>query len=51
MVLGAEFGGQLQAMFERDLASSDPVLLAAWDQRGIVPRSKELLARIWAYWL
>ncbi len=51
VVLGAEFGGQVQAMFDRDLAASDPVRLAAWGRRGIVLRSKELLARIWAYWL
>ncbi len=51
VVLGPEFGAQVQAMFDRDLAGSDAVLLPAWQQRPVMLRVKELLARVWAYWL
>lgn len=51
VVLGAEFGGQVQAMFERDLAASDAITLEAWRQRPLDQRAKELFARAWAYWL
>ena len=51
VVLGAEFGGQVQAMFERDLAASNPVTLAAWRQRSFDLRIKEQFARLWEYWL
>jgi cardiolipin synthase len=51
VVLGREFGAQVQAMFDRDLAGSDAVLLPAWRQRPLQLRVKEMLARIWAYWL
>jgi cardiolipin synthase len=30
VVLGAEFGKQVQTMFEKDLAESDPVTLEKW---------------------
>jgi cardiolipin synthase A/B len=51
VVLGVEFGQQLQAMFERDLAASDPVTLAQWQRRPLDLRLKEWLARAWEYWL
>jgi cardiolipin synthase A/B len=51
VVLGAEFGGQVQAMFDSDLAASDEVLLAQWQRRTLDLRLKELFARIWEYWL
>lgn len=51
VVLGAEFGGELQAMFERDLAASDRIELADWDDRGPVQRAKEWFSNLWAYWL
>jgi cardiolipin synthase len=51
VVLGSAFGAQVQSMFDHDLAGSDPVLAAAWAQRGPVMRAKEQLARVWAYWL
>ena len=51
VVLGAEFGTQLQAMFEKDLAASDEIVLAQWRQRGLSLRAKELFARLWEYWL
>ena len=51
VVLGAEFGAQVQAMFERDLSASDAILLEQWQQRSLVLRLKENFARLWEYWL
>ena len=51
VVLGAEFGSQVQAMFDRDLAQSNAVTLADWERRPIDLRIKELFARTWQYWL
>jgi cardiolipin synthase len=51
VVLGAEFGKQLQAMFDRDLAASEAITLQTWQQRGLDLRAKELFARAWEYWL
>jgi cardiolipin synthase len=51
VVLGAEFGKQVQAMFDQDLAASDAITLAQWERRPLQMRAKELLARVWEYWL
>ena len=51
VVLGVDFGRQVQAMFDRDLAASDPILLEQWQQRSIDLRFKEQFARAWEYWL
>lgn len=51
VVLGVEFGQQVQAMFERDLAASERVTLAQWQRRPLDLRLKEWLARAWEYWL
>jgi cardiolipin synthase len=51
VVLGQEFGAQMQAVFAADLAASDPVTLDAWQARGLGDRSRELAARLWEYWL
>jgi cardiolipin synthase len=51
VILGAEFGDQVQAMFIKDLTASDEVTLAQWKRRGLDLRLKELFARAWAYWL
>ena len=51
VVLGADFGSQVQAMFDKDLAESDPVLLADWQRRTLDLRLKEWFARAWEYWL
>jgi cardiolipin synthase len=51
VILGQEFGAQMHAMFETDLASSSPITLEQWEQRSIGDRLKETLARIWEYWL
>ena len=51
VVLGAEFGTQVQAMFDKDLASSDAITLEQWRKRSLDLRLKELFARVWEYWL
>ena len=51
VVLGAEFGSQVQAMFARDLAASDAITLDQWQRRTVDLRAKELFARAWEYWL
>ena len=51
VVLGPEFGKQVQAMFDKDLALSDQITLQEWQRRGLDLRIKELFARAWEYWL
>jgi cardiolipin synthase A/B len=51
VVLGAEFGEQVQAMFDKDLAASDPITLEVWERRPLHLRIKEQGARLWEYWL
>ncbi len=51
VILGADFGVKMRAAFERDLAASDPITLAAWERRPLGTRAKEMFARLWEYWL
>lgn len=51
VMLGQDFGAQMQVLFEKDLASSKLVTLEAWRKRSIVARIKERAARLWAHWL
>jgi cardiolipin synthase len=51
VVLSPEFGKQMNTMFEKDLAESDEITLAAWRDRSLVMRVKEQAARLWIYWL
>jgi len=51
VVLGSEFGKQVQAMFAKDLASSDEITLDNWHNRAPSLRLQEWFAQIWEYWL
>jgi cardiolipin synthase len=51
VILGQDFGEQIQVMFEKDLESSRPVTLDVWRKRSIGARMKEKAARLWARWL
>jgi len=51
VVLGTEFGGKMQAAFLADLAKSDEVTLEKWKRRPVDVRFKELIGRMWEYWL
>ena len=46
VVVGQEFGAQMQAMFEVDLAASNPITLEQWNDRSIGMRMKEMPARV-----
>ena len=51
VVLGPEFGAQMQEMFDADIAVSDAITAESWAARSLGDRVKELSARAWAYWL
>lgn len=51
VMLGQDFGAQMQALFEKDLKSSKLVTLEEWKKRSIGARIKERAARFWAHWL
>jgi hypothetical protein len=38
-------------MFNKDLAASEPVKLEDWERRSLDIHLKELVARLWEYWL
>ncbi len=48
VMLGQDFGDQMQKMFYEDLAVSKQVTLEAWRKRSISARIKERAARLWA---
>ena len=51
VVLGPEFAGALDRIFERDAAQSRQVTPAAWANRPAKDRVRERAAVLWAYWL
>jgi cardiolipin synthase len=51
IILGGDFGAQMEAMFQRDLKASRHITRQAWERRPLTTRMKEWAARIWAYWL
>jgi cardiolipin synthase len=51
VILGREFAGEMQAMFEKDLQASTAIDTAAWSRRSPVLRLKEWASRVWQYWL
>jgi cardiolipin synthase len=51
VVLGADFGVQMQAMFDADIGASNAITLESWAGRPIADHLRELSARAWAYWL
>jgi cardiolipin synthase len=51
VILGADFGKQMQAMFEEDLRASQRVEPDAWERRPVAVRMREWAARVWEYWL
>ncbi len=46
IILGPEFGAQMEAMFQADVAASHTIDLAAWRQRGIGERLREMKAKL-----
>ena len=51
VVLGWDFGRQMEAMFEADLKEAVRIDRETWGRRPIDVRLKELAARVWEYWL
>ncbi len=51
VVLGPEFGAQLERQFRLDQAASTEIALASWAKRGVTARAKELFSHLFAYWL
>lgn len=51
VVLGHEFGAQMQAVFAADLAASDAITMESWAQRPLTDRLREFAAGVWEYWL
>lgn len=46
IVVGRDFGQQLESLFQRDLANSRPIELDAWRQRGLDDRVMEQVGRL-----
>ncbi len=51
VILGTDFANEMEALFEKDIANSNQVLLGQWKKRPIFGRVKEWLARLIQYWL
>jgi len=51
VVLGKDFGTEMQDMFEQDLKESKQITLENWRKRPLVSRFKEMSARLWARFL
>jgi cardiolipin synthase len=51
VVLGPEFADQMNGVFAKDLAESDPITPEGWRQRSLEERLKEKAARAWARFL
>ncbi|MFN2359194.1 MAG: phospholipase D-like domain-containing protein [Desulfotignum sp.] len=51
VMLDTVFAKKMEAMFIEDLAISDEIFPAQWDQRSWTNRIKETLARLFEYWL
>jgi cardiolipin synthase A/B len=47
VILGREFGAQMQAAYTKDMQASDEIDLHSWERRPITMRLKEMAARLW----
>jgi cardiolipin synthase A/B len=50
-IIGWEFGRQMEAVFQRDIEGSAAIDPAEWARRPLRDRARELLGRMWEYWL
>ena len=51
VILGEGFGEEMARMFRVDLDASTPIDREAWARRSPLLRLRELVARMWEYWL
>jgi len=47
VILGREFGAQMQAVYMKDMQASDEIDLHNWERRPVMMRLKEMAARLW----
>jgi cardiolipin synthase len=47
VIVGREFGRQMQAAYTKDIEAADAIDLAAWRQRPLASRFREAAARLW----
>jgi cardiolipin synthase len=51
IVLGEDFGSDMQRQFDKDRAASTPIEAASWRRRGLRERTLELVGRVAERWL
>lgn len=51
VVLGSDFGDEMEAMFENDVAEGTLITAEAWSHRPLTARLRQWFSSIWAYWL
>lgn len=51
LVVSPRFAGELEALFRKDLAASDPFTLEAWKERSLMDRLHEGFAHLVSHWL
>ena len=51
VILGLDFGREMEAIFEADLRDSVRIEREAWSRRPVDTRMKEWFGRAWEYWL
>jgi len=51
VIVGDDFGKQLESRFEADQTASKEITLTDWRKRGPISRAKEFCANVIAYWL
>jgi cardiolipin synthase A/B len=47
VILGREFGAQMQAAYLKDVRASDEIELRSWEHRPLMMKLKETAARLW----
>ncbi|MDE2598682.1 MAG: cardiolipin synthase [Rhodocyclaceae bacterium] len=51
IVFGADFGDEMEALFQRDLAQSERITPETWRERSAWRRMQEQFGRLFEYWL
>ncbi len=51
IIIGKDFGAELNSLFDKDLGVSKLITPEEWSERSLGARLKEKMARLWARWL
>ncbi|MDA8093906.1 MAG: phospholipase D-like domain-containing protein [Betaproteobacteria bacterium] len=51
IILGKDFAGKMEAMFEQDIKHSRQITLSQWERRPFKERFREFFARLFRHWL